>query len=101
MKKLLWVPALALSLSFSQASFSGNEMMKGGMYMTCMQDMIKQVNLTAEQKSKVNVMKDKFKAMVSAKMQEMKSIRSQMKELIRTDNPMDEAKLDMLVSQRK
>ncbi|MCX7115315.1 MAG: Spy/CpxP family protein refolding chaperone [Gammaproteobacteria bacterium] len=98
-KKML-LPALVLSLSFSQAAFSHESHQTGCPYDHCVRAAVKSVHLTKDQQTKVDAMKAEMKASLHGKWSEMKELHAQAKVLIRSEK-MDEAKLDTLINQKK
>jgi protein CpxP len=97
-KKIIWLPIIALSLLFSQASFSHNE--HAGHKHVCMKNAYQELNLSADQKSKISSIKAQARENMKGKWQEMHAIHQQMREVVRT-NKLDHSKVDSLISRKK
>ncbi|WP_207384182.1 Spy/CpxP family protein refolding chaperone [Legionella nagasakiensis] len=65
-----------------------------------MQKISQELNLTADQKEKIKAIKEEARKSLQANKEEMISIRTQVKELIKSDK-IDEAKLNKLLEQKK
>ncbi|CEK10483.1 Spy/CpxP family protein refolding chaperone [Legionella hackeliae] len=65
-----------------------------------MQEMMSSLNLNSDQQAKIKSIKDQLKQTQQANWDQMKSIRTQMHDLVTSDT-MDNSKLDSLVSQKK
>lgn len=104
-KKMIVIPAvLALSVSFSQATFAHEHnmsMKKGhGHQQMCMQGMMQKLALTADQKMKIKEIRAKERKEMEGNMREMQTLRHDMRRQVESDK-MDEAKLTALIHQRK
>ncbi len=98
-KKMILLPALALSLTFSVPSFA-DQHENGQCPCMRMQKISQELNLTADQKEKIKAIKEEARKSLQANKEEMISIRTQVKELIKSDK-IDEAKLNKLLEQKK
>jgi protein CpxP len=87
---------LALVLNFSPFIAFADEHSGCG----CMKQMVQELNLTTEQKQKIEAIKLGTKQKFQAQKDEMKSLHNQMKNLIKSDK-IDQTKLDSLVNQKK
>jgi len=92
-KKILCLPFLVLSLSFSQAAFSHDE---GHHRHHCMHNVINSLDLTADQKAKIKSIKEQAKSELKGKWQERMAIHKQMKTLSHAKT-VDHAKLNAYV----
>ena len=95
--KILWLPILVLSLSFSQATFANSERHSQHV---CMHNIFEELNLTPDQKAKMKVIKHHAKAPLKVKWQEKKAVDKQLKAMVHAKN-VDEAKLNTLINQKK
>lgn len=100
-KKIILLPALMLSLAFSQGAFSHeDEMMKLKEHHVCMHHAVSQLNLTQDQKTKIKTIKEQAKQEMKKAKSELHAIRMKMRPLVDTDT-LDVAKLDALIQQKK
>jgi|GEM_PF-2484755 len=99
-KKILFLPALALSMVFSHATFADDDLLKGEQC-PCMQiqKMKQELKLTPEQQEKIKALKEKWKEDKKAKREAMMSVNKQVRELVKEDK-LDDAKLDKLVNEK-
>ncbi|WP_051546150.1 Spy/CpxP family protein refolding chaperone [Legionella lansingensis] len=65
-----------------------------------MKEMMQSLNLDSSQQAKIKAIKDQLRQSQQSNMQQMKSIRSQIHDLI-TSGTMDESKLNSLIDQKK
>lgn len=65
-----------------------------------MQEMLSALNLDASQQAKIKSIKDQLKQSQQANWEQMKSIRSQIHDLVAADS-LDNSKLDSLINQKK
>ncbi|KTD08120.1 Spy/CpxP family protein refolding chaperone [Legionella jamestowniensis] len=65
-----------------------------------MQEMMDSLNLDASQQAKIKTIKDQLKQSQQSNWEQMKSIRSQIHDLVTADS-MDNSKLDSLINQKK
>lgn len=106
LKKMIVLPAFVLSLSLSQAVFShmNDTMVKDHVQKHsghhCMHHMMKNLDLTSEQKEKISELKAKTKQELSGKMHELQVIRHEMRAIVQSDK-VDDAKLAQLIHQKK
>lgn len=100
-KKMLWLPVLVFSLSFSQGAFSSHNHIKQAQDMShCMQNAIHSLHLTADQQKQIDAIKAQVKQNRQELMQKMSPLHDQIKALVRADT-WDESKLDSLINQKK
>ncbi len=102
-KKMIVLPAvLALSVSFSQATFAQDmQMMKGhGQHHMCMQGMMKKLDLKADQKAKIAAIRAEERKATEGKWREVRALRHEMRGHVESDK-MDDAKLTALIHKRK
>ncbi len=99
-KKIMFLPALALSMIFSHSTFADEDMLKDKQC-PCIkiQKMKQELNLTPEQHDKIKAFKEKLKDDKKAKKEQLMSINKQVRELVKEDK-LDEAKLDQLINQK-
>ena len=102
-KKIIALSALALSMSFSQATFACDGLcgdhksyMAGERY----QKMTEKLDLTADQKSKIMAIGTKAREDMKPKLEEMRSIHMQLNKLA-GEKVLDQGKIDTLVNQKK
>lgn len=98
-KKMIWLSALALSMSISQATLAcdcGRDWTPGDR----MEKMTESLDLTADQKAKIKAIGTQAKESMKPKMVEMRDIRMQLNTLADA-KVLDEGKIDALISQRK
>ncbi|WP_078767346.1 Spy/CpxP family protein refolding chaperone [Legionella maceachernii] len=62
--------------------------------------MINSLHLSSDQQAKINAIKEQAKTTMQANHQQIKALRSQLNQLVESDN-MDESKLDSLINQKK
>lgn len=96
MNRLIAIPTLVLTLSFSQFAFAEHE----GPFASCMDGVYKKLDLTPEQTNKIKAIKDQVVTGMKDKELQMKALHNQLKDLVRAD-AMDQSKLDALVNQKK
>lgn len=93
-KKIFALIALSLSLILSQVAFAdscnGEKMKK----------MFQSLNLDSAQQEKIKAIKDQLRESQKSNWEQMKTIRSQIHDLIKSDK-LDESKLDSLIAQKK
>lgn len=99
MKKLSWLVTIALALIFGQPSFAScDEDQKHCSAHHRFDKLAMELELTPEQKTKIKAYKDQSRASMKASYTQLKALRSQINELIKSDK-IDDAKLDNLVAQ--
>lgn len=101
MKKYLGLSVLALSLSFAQAPMafadSEHKCFGNGEHF---RKVVETLNLTAEQKTKIQAIREQAKKDIDAKHEELRKIRMQINDAYR-DKTMDSSKIDSFVTQKK
>lgn len=98
-KKIIWISAIALSMSVSQATLAcgcHHDMMSGEHY----EKMIRKLDLTADQQSKIKAIKDKTREEMKPKFMEMRSIQMQLNTLAGAKD-LDKEKVDKLITEKK
>jgi len=110
MKKMLLVSAAILSLSVAQTTIANTTTVttnktsttKSASHCGCahMKAMVRKLNLSAAQQTKINAIKKQAKNSLHTNYQEMKSIHNQIDALIKTDK-LNEAQLNSLINQKK
>ncbi len=98
-KGIMWISSMALAMFISQPVLADMHP-KCPCYKDMKEKMMKKLELTDEQKTKLEDVKKQYKDQLKAKHDEMKDLRQQMKDLAKADK-LDEAKLDQLISQKK
>lgn len=102
-KRMIAIPAvLALSVSFSPATFAHDmAKMKGENHpLACMQGMMKKLDLRADQKAKILVIRAHERKVMEGKWREVHALRHEMRAHVESDK-MDEAKLTALIHKKK
>lgn len=100
LKKLIVLPALALSLFTVQPVFANHYDHKNNCQcQKSMSSMVQQLDLTSEQTAKIKAIKESSRETVKADIQKLRELRKQMHELVTADQ-LDEAKLNDLVNQK-
>ena len=98
-KKIIWLSALALSMSISQATLAcgcGQAYVSGERY----EKMTAKLDLTADQKEKIKMISAQAKDSLKPKIEEMRAVRMQLNEQADAATP-DESKIDSLINQQK
>ena len=98
-KKIIWLSALALSMSLSQATFACDCEMPSSPK-DRLERMTHKLDLTADQKMKIKAIGDKAREEMKPKYDEMRSNRMQLNELAAAKE-IDQAKVDKLIDQNK
>lgn len=109
-RKILWVFAIVISAIFSQITFADNKSINSdsdsksnslcSSLCTCSNNFFNKLNLNPEQSKKVKAIRKQFDTTRVAKEKELLSIHKQIEAIVNVDN-LDEAKLDILLNQKK
>jgi len=99
-KKLILLPVILLSFTFSQGTLAHDNAQKPGCGCQAMQKMTKELDLTSEQQAKIKAIRTQARDTLQTKRQEMIKLRAEINALIQTDK-LDEAKLTALINQKK
>ncbi len=97
-KKVIWLSAIALSMSVSQATLAchgTHKSMAGGHF----EKMSSKLDLTADQKAKIKTISDQAMETLKPKLQEMRNIHNQLNDLVNAKD-IDESKVDDLIKQK-
>lgn len=100
-KKMILIPAMAMSLIVSPLSFAAKYDQKDDKQCSCvkMEKMGKMLNLTDDQKAKIKKIKMEAKEQLKSQYEKMKPIRKELHQLVTSDK-MDEAKLNELINKK-
>ncbi len=97
-KKIITLSALAVSLSLSvPLAYAHHSQCVGG---ANIEKMVKALDLTPDQKTKIMAIRDQVKPQIQAKRQDMRTVHMQINDLYKADT-LDESKLDELINQEK
>ncbi len=97
--KIIWLSAIALSMSINQVSFAETHHYH---YMTSerYEKLTQKLDLSPEQKTKINSIVSTTKASLKSKYKDMRGIQKQLNELA-DSNKMDESKVNALINKKK
>ena len=98
-KKILGLSAIALSMALSHATYADPERTQhfsGEQF----EKIAEQLNLNADQKEKIKVLREKAEAAIHPKVEELHSLRIQTNDLL-SGATLDEAKLDNVINEEK
>lgn len=101
-KGIIWLSAAAFTLSVSTTgvfAMPADETKKCPKY-EAKKRMFEKLNLTEQQKSQIEAIKNQYKEGMKAQFEEAKKLRKQMKDLVKADR-VDENQLNQLVNQKK
>ena len=104
-KKFIWLSTFLLAFIFGQTSFADSSISTNQTDSSAYQShkgfdkMATELNLTDDQKVKIQAMKQQAHSNLKANFTQLKALRGQISALISSDK-MDETKLDNLISQR-
>ncbi len=97
-RKIIWVLALVASVTCSQVIFANSSTTKASKPCSC--KLFKKLDLTPEQQTQINAIRDQASVLRAAKKKELVVVDHQIQELGKADK-LDEAKLETLLSQKK
>ena len=97
-KKFIWLSAFVLALTFGQASIACGGNSKHCSAHHRFDKLASELELTPEQKEKINTYKEQARSSMKANYAQLKSLRGEISKLVQADK-IDEAKLDSLVEQ--
>lgn len=101
-RKVLGLVTLVVSIALCQITFADNHSTKSSMQASCpcKNKFFKKLDLTPEQQTQIKAIKEQANVQRAVKQKEIVAIDNQIQELTRAEQ-LDEAKLDMLLNQKK
>ncbi|MGL5741717.1 MAG: Spy/CpxP family protein refolding chaperone [Legionella sp.] len=95
-KKFIWLSAIALVFTLAQPSFACSGDTKQCNAHHRFDKLAKELDLSADQKAKINAYRDKAKATFKEYYTQFRALRSQINTIVKADT-IDQAKLDSLI----